>query len=155
MMRGFTLIEMLVTVAIVGLLAAITVPMADLVHQRGRERELRADLQELRTAIDAYKQAADEGRIKSTVQVSGYPPSLQVLVEGVDDAKSPQSGKKIYFLRRIPRDPFADPASDPAESWGTRSYSSPPEAPEPGDDVFDVHSKSDAVGLSGVPVGQW
>lgn len=154
--RGFTLVEMLVTVAIVGLLAAITVPVAELVHQRSRERELREDLQMLRGAIDGYKQATEDGRIKSSLLESGYPPDLQVLVDGVEDAKNPQSGRKIYFLRRIPRDPFADdPSVNPAASWGTRSYESPPDNPQPGADVFDVHSLSSGVGLNGVPYGEW
>jgi general secretion pathway protein G len=153
--RGFTLIEMLVTVAIVGLLAAITVPMADLVHQRGKERELREDLQMLRGALDSYKQAAEDGRIKTTLLDSGYPPSLQALVEGIDDARSPQSGKKIYFLRRVPRDPFADAGVDPIASWGTRSYESAPENPQSGGDVFDVYSLASGVGLNGVPYGEW
>jgi general secretion pathway protein G len=153
--RGFTLIELLVSVVIVGLLASVAVPMAELAVQRNKERDLRESLREIRTAIDAYKLAADEGRIAVDRLASGYPPSLQVLVEGVVDARSPVKDRRLYFLRRIPGDPFAEPAADPAASWAKRSYSSPPDSPSEGEDVFDVYSKSLETGLNGVPYRQW
>jgi general secretion pathway protein G len=153
--RGFTLVELLVTVTIVALLASIALPLAELSIQRGREQDLRRALRELREAIDAYKRAADEQRVARSADQSGYPPSLAALVEGVPDAKS-LSGAKIYFLRRIPRDPFApDPGASPERSWGLRSYASPPESPGAGKDVFDVYSLSDGVGLNGVPYREW
>lgn len=152
---GFTLIELVITVAIVGLLASIALPLAELAVQRGREQELRLALRQIRGAIDAYKQAVDDGRIVKTLDQTGYPPSLRVLEEGVEDAKSPKKAK-IYFLRRIPRDPFhPDPATPAEETWGKRSYASPPDDPREGDDVFDVYSLSDATGLNGVPYRQW
>lgn len=154
--RGFTLIELVVTVAIVSLIATAAVPSAQLAYQRERERDLRASLRTIRAAIDAYKQASDTGRIKKEADRSGYPPDLQSLVDGVDDARSPKEGVKIYFLRRLPRDPLWPDATTPAaETWGLRSYASPPDDPQPGDDVYDVHSRSSRTGLDGVPYRDW
>ena len=91
----------------------------------------------------------------TTVDASGYPPTLAELVEGVDDAASPKP-RKIYFLRRLPRDPFvADPQLPAAETWGTRSYASPSDAPRAGADVFDVYSLSDGKGMNGIPYREW
>lgn len=152
---GFTLIELLVTVMIVAILAAGALPVMQLTAQRIKENELRASLRQLREAIDAYKQAADEGRIKKTIDQSGYPPSLDVLVEGVPNEKDPAK-KKMRFLRRIPRDPMnADPDISAAESWGKRSYASEHEAPAEGVDVYDVYSLSPRNGLNGLPYGAW
>jgi general secretion pathway protein G len=152
--NGFTLIEMLVTVAIVAILATVAMPLSELSQQRTKEQELRQDLREIRTAIDAYKQAVDEGHIMKSLDQSGYPPSLAVLAEGVDDVKSPVT-KKIYFLRRIPIDPFAENVANAESSWGKRSYDSPPDAPREGKDVYDVYSLSDRAGLNGVPYREW
>lgn len=154
--RGFTLIELVITVAIVGLLASIVAPMAEVALQRSKEREFRDALQQIRTAIDAYKQAVDDGHIIADAQKSGYPENLKVLVDGVDDAKSADKNKKMYFLRRIPRDPFFTDASQPPEAtWGKRSYASPPDAPNEGSDVFDVYSLSTGTGLNGIPYRRW
>ena len=153
--QGFTLIELGVTVAIVGLLAGIAVPTAELVGQRNKEQELRLSLREIRKSIDAYKQAYDEGRMIKIVGDSGYPPSLRVLVEGVADAKSAAKAK-IYFLRRIPRDPMSSDADSPPEqTWGLRSYASEPDSPTEGRDVFDVYSKSAGVAINGVRYREW
>jgi len=153
--RGFTLIEMLIAVVIVSILASVALPLSEVAMQRGREKELRHALRDIREAIDSYKRAADEGRILRSPDQSGYPPTLAALVEGVPDVKSP-NGAKIYFLRRLPRDPF-DPAPDRQveATWGKRSYESPPESPRPGKDVFDVYSLSGGTGLNGVPYKQW
>jgi general secretion pathway protein G len=153
--RAFTLIEMVITVAIVGLLATAAVPLGELGYKRLREQELRTALREMRDAIDAYKTAADEGRLVLEVGETGYPHTLAELVEGVEDARS-ADGRKIYFLRRLPRDPFfPDAAAPAADTWGLRSYSSPPDAPEPGEDVYDVYSLSPASGINGVPYREW
>ena len=112
--RGFTLIELVATVAIVGILVSAAVPVLELSVQRARESELRADLRQIRSALDAYKKAADEGRIGKSVTESGYPKKLEDLVDGMDDLKS--AGKaKIYFLRRLPADPFGSvPGAKPS-----------------------------------------
>lgn len=152
---GFTLIELVITIAIVALLATVAMPLAQMTTQRVKESELRAALRDLRSGIDAYKQAAEEGRIIVEADTSGYPPTLDVLVTGIDDAKDPNKAK-IYLMRRLPRDPFyPDSAAAPAESWGLRSYKSPPEDPQPGNDVYDVHSLAKGVGLNGVPYREW
>ena len=152
---GFTLIELVVTLLIVGLLAAAAVPLVELTVKRNRERELRAALREIRTAIDAYKRAGDEGRILKLAQQSGYPPKLELLIEGVPDLRSPER-RSIYFLRRLPRDPiFPDPAAPPENTWGKRSYASPPGSPEEGDDVFDVYSRSERNALNGTAYRSW
>lgn len=152
---GFTLIELVVTVVIVSVLALMALPLAELEVQRSREQDLRADLRLMRNAIDAYKQAWDEGRIDKQLGTSGYPPSLNVLVDGVDDASSPEP-RKIYFLRRLPRDPFAaDPTAKAADTWGKRSYESPPDDPQEGDDVYDVYTLSEGKGINGIPYREW
>lgn len=154
-LRGFTLVEMLITVAIVALLASIALPFAELQVQRSRERDLRHALRELREAIDAYKRASDEGRIAKAADKPGYPPTLRALVEGVPD-KRDAAGAKLYFLRRVPRDPFFDDPQVPAEeTWGLRSSSSPPNDPRSGADVFDVYTRHPGTGINGVPYSEW
>ena len=153
--RGFTLIELVVTLAIIALLTSAAVPLVRLMAQRDKETELHQSLRVLRSAIDAYKEAADLGRIHTELGVSGYPPNLQVLVDGVEDAQS-QDKAMIYFLRRVPRDPFyPDPTAVPAETWGLRSYKSPPTDPQPGDDVFDVYSLAQGTALNGTAYHDW
>jgi len=153
--RGFTLIELVVTVAILGILAAGALPLLQLAAQRGKESELRVALRQIRGAIDAYKAATDVRKVARPEGASGYPPTLEILVQGVPDATDPK-GRLIYFLRRLPRDPFdPDPAQPAAKTWGLRSYASPPEAPAPGEDVFDVHSRAPGTGLNGVPYREW
>jgi len=148
-MRGFTLIEMLIAAAIVALLATVALPLAEVTVQRNREADLRRSLRDLRGAIDAYKRAADEGRIEKKADRSGFPPTLDVLVEGVKDAKNPKGEQKIFFLRRVPRDPLT------GEKWGLRSYASAADSPQAGDDVYDIFTRSSAVGLNGVPYKEW
>lgn len=152
--RGFTLIEMVVVVAIVGILAAAAQPVVELGLRRSRELELRQSLRTLRAAIDAYKRAVDDKRIELPADASGYPPSLEALVDGVPDVRSGKE-RKLYFLRRLPRDPFADPALPAAQTWALRSHDSPPDAPAPGRDVFDVASRSERLGLDGTRLRDW
>lgn len=152
---GFSLIELVVTIAILGLLATVAVPFAQLVQQRHKETELRDGLKQIRVAIDNYKQAVLEKRVAAPADATGYPPDLDVLWKGVADITKPDDSK-IYFLRRLPRDPFfPDADAEPAETWGKRSYASPPEDPQEGDDVYDVYSLSEKTGLNGVPYREW
>jgi general secretion pathway protein G len=147
-MKGFTLIELLIVVAIVALLATVAAPLAELSYQRGKEQELRHALRQIRTAIDDYKRAVDEGRVERKADETGYPPSLAVLVEGAKRKDVP-TDEKLYFLRRLPRDPVS------GEEWGVRSYASPADDPKPGKDVYDVYSRSEELGLNRIPYREW
>ncbi|MFM9835267.1 MAG: type II secretion system protein, partial [Methylophilaceae bacterium] len=141
--KGFTLIELMITLVIVAILGSAAYPMIKLNVQRAKENELRADLRQIREAIDAYKKASDEGRIKKNIDETGYPPNLEVLVIGVPDEKDVNK-HKIKFLRNIPADPMQSRVNtglnDGEPSWGLRSYISDAENPSPGEDVYDVHS---------------
>jgi prepilin-type N-terminal cleavage/methylation domain-containing protein len=153
--RGFTLIELLVTLAILGLLGTMVAPVASMAVQRRHEQDLRQALREIRLGLDAYKKAGDEGRIAKAAGATGYPARLELLVEGVVDQRSPKKAK-IYFLRRLPRDPFSDdPDREDAQTWGKRSYASEAKEPKEGDDVYDVYSLSGRVGLNGIPYSRW
>jgi len=147
--RGFTLIELLITVAIVAILASAARPLSELNVKRAKELELRRALREIREGLDAYRQAAEDGRIERGAASSGYPPSLDALVQGVPDRRNPKA-QRMYFLRRIPRDPMT-----PDGQWGLRSYASPPESPAEGDDVYDVYTLSAGTGINGRPYREW
>jgi len=156
--KGFTLIEILVTVTILAVLASIVIPLSKMTVKRGKEAELRQNLRMIRSAIDAHKKAWDEGKIKKNIGDSGYPPDLKTLEDGVDDATSPQAGKKLRFLRRVPADPLApnDGTTRASyETWGLRSYDSGPDEPKEGTDVFDIYSKSDDTALDGTAYKNW
>ncbi len=156
------MIELLVTLVILALLATAATPMLQLSAKRERETELRRALWQIRDAIDAYKQASDDGLIAHSVDKSGYPPSLEILVTGVENSKDAQH-HKIFFLRQIPRDPFYPDRDTPAEqTWKLRSYTSSfdesasdESASSDGPDVYDVHSTSSAKSLDGRPYREW
>ncbi|MPS47720.1 type II secretion system protein [Methylobacillus sp.] len=152
---GFTLIELVVTLTIVSILASALIPLGQWSVKRQQEAELRQALRDIRSAIDAYKKAVEEGKIIVNADASGYPPNLEVLANGVPDASS-EKKRLIRFLRRLPRDPMFPDKDVPAQdTWGKRSYASPPDAPQPGADVFDVYSLSTGTGLNGIAYREW
>ena len=144
--RGLTLMELIVTVAILAILASAAVPVARFKVKRDRERELRRDLWEMRDAIDHYKDAADRGAFQTKVDSQNYPPDLDTLVNGVD-----VQSKKVKFLRRIPVDPMTGKAE-----WGMRSMQDDPTSDSfGGQSVFDVYSKSQGTALDGTKYADW
>ena len=157
-LKGFTLIELIVTVTIVAILASVAMPMLQMSVQRNKENELRANLRQIREAIDAYKKAADEGHIKKSIEETGYPPNLEILVNGVVDEKDINKNK-LKFLRKIPLDPMTiatdKNTDDLPNNWGLRSYASEASDPEQGADVFDVYSLSQQIGINGIAYAKW
>lgn len=152
---GFTYIELMVAVAIMGVLALSVVPLSDWLRQRSQESQLRDALRQIRTAIDAYRKAAEDNSITRPQGASPYPRSLAELARGVPAAGA-ESGAKVFFLRRIPRDPFFPDPRVPAElTWGLRSSDSPPDRPAPGKDVFDVYSLSPRQAIDGSYYRTW
>lgn len=149
--HGLTLIELLIVLVVLGILAGAVFPMGKMAIKRARETELKRNLRTVREAIDRYKDYYDQGQFEQKVGSNGYPPTLEILVEGVPLVKSPTPDKKIRFLRKIPKDPMTpegewrligmddDPVSS---SWG-------------GDDVFDIRSTSDGVALDGSQYAEW
>ena len=148
--KGLTLIELIVAVTILSILSMVAIPLARVQLMRERERELRRALREIRTAIDRYKDAADRGLIQVELGTEGYPPSLEVLVEGVEMVNSPEE-KKLKFLRRIPRDPMTN-----STEWGIRSYQDEPDSlTTGGENVFDVYTRSQATALDSSMYSEW
>ena len=152
---GFTFIELLLTLALLGVLASVALPLAQLAHQRRQEQALAEALRDIRQALDAYRRAVEQGRIAIKPGDSGFPPSLKALEEGVADERRPDH-RRIYWLRRVPRDPrAADSSRAAADTWGLRSHESPPDEPREGADVFDVYSRAAGTGLNGIPYRRW
>ena len=153
--NGFTLIELLVALVLLALIVTSAAPLMQMTVKRNKEQELKRALWQMRDAIDDYKEAVEDGRIEMSDDKSGYPSSLQELVDGVENAQDPDN-KKIYFQRRIPRDPFAtDDTLSNAETWGLRSYESSFDEGEAGEDVYDVYSLSNAIGINKQPYKDW
>jgi general secretion pathway protein G len=143
---GLTLVELIITVTIIGILATAALPVARFQVKRQRERELRRDLWEMRDAIDRYKDAADRGALQIKADSMGYPPDLQTLVDGVT-----VQDKKVRFLRAIPTDPMTK-----STDWGLRSNQDDKDADGwGGQNVFDVYSKSDGTGMDGTKYNTW
>ena len=154
--QGFTLIELLITLAILGLLATLVLPVAQTGMQHMKEQDLRRALMEIRHGLDDYKRATEEGRVARLAGASGYPKDLDGLVKGEIDLLDPKHMKKLYLLRRLPRDPMqSDTAIDAAQSWGKRAYASEALDPQEGADVYDIYSMSTKTGLNGVPYAKW
>ncbi len=147
--RGLTLIELVIAVAIVGILAGLALPMARMQIRRQKEVELRRSLREMRTAIDRYKDAADRGLLQVKLGTEGYPPELETLVKGVQLAGAPD--RRVRFLRKIPVDPMTG-----STDWGMRSVQDSPDAGSwGGQNVFDVYSRSTATALDGTRYSDW
>jgi len=143
---GLTLVELIVTVAILAILASAAIPLTRLTVKREKERELRYDLWQMRDAIDHYKDAAERNAFMTKVDSYNYPPDLQTLVDGVD-----VQGKKVRFLRRIPVDPMTG-----KDDWGLRAMQDDPNSDSwGGQNVFDVFSKSDGTALNGTKYNTW
>lgn len=153
--RGFTLVELLVCLALLGLMASVAMPVAEMTVQREKERELKRALWEIRDALDAYRRAREQGAILASADLSPFPPSLRDLTLAVADARPDRQGQTLRFLRVIPRDPFAEPGLAPEKTWGLRGYQSEADDPRPGAEVYDVHSNSNLTGLNGIPLRQW
>jgi general secretion pathway protein G len=151
--HGYSFVELLVVTAVMFILASAVMPLAQVTAQRQREVELRAALRQMRTAIDKFKDAVDQGRIASTELKpgsEGYPPDLETLVEGVP-MQNDQSGVKLKFLRRIPIDPMTN-----STEWGMRAYQDRPDSTSwGGQSVFDVYTKSGATAIDGTKYKDW
>lgn len=146
---GFTLIEMVIVAALLGILAATTLPIAKFAHKRQKEAELRHHLRDMRNAIDEFKRYSDLGLIPVDFGTDGYPTDLEVLVEGVELVG--QVDKKVRFLRRIPVDPMTGDAE-----WGLRGYDDEPDSTSwSGSNVYDVYSLSEGVGMNEIPYSEW
>lgn len=160
--RGFTLIEMIVTLTVLAILATAAMPIAQTAIQRDKELELRRALREIREALDAFKKLADEKKIEVEKDSEGYPPDLETLVNGVEvqeaqegkegGKESGKASKKIVrFLRRIPKDPLTGTVE-----WGLRSYQDDPDSDVWGEEnVYDIHTKSRAKALDGSRYRDW
>lgn len=156
---GFTLIEMVVVLAIVAILAMAALPLQEMTMRRLQEQALREGLRQVRTALDEHRRLVEAKRIAPGPDGSPWPATLAVLVQGVvllDEQGQPQdSGPRRYLLRKLPRDPFADPALAAADTWGQRASTSPPESPSAGSDVFDVYSRAEGRALDGTRLADW
>lgn len=160
---GFTLVELVITLAIVGLIAMVALPLYEVTSTRFKEAELRQALRTIRSGLDAYKAAVDTGLLPRAAGESGFPPNLDILTQPLDTVgsrdvslTSATAAQRLVILRQLPRDPFfADKQVPAAQTWSTRAYGSRADDPQPGADVFDVSSTSTRVGLDGTPYSSW
>jgi len=149
--RGLTLVELIIVIAMLGILAMAALPIARFQVKREKEKDLRRELWEMRDAIDKYKDAADKGAFITKADSFGYPPDLDTLVNGVD-----VHDKKLKFLREVPVDPMTG-----QKDWGTRSMQDDPKSSDGscgtggGQNVFDVCSKSNGTALDGTKYSTW
>jgi len=147
-----TFVEVMATATILAILASAILPLARATHKREREIELRRTLREIRTAIDRYKLAVDQGQIGGTdvkLGSEGYPPDLETLVKGVSQVG--QIDRKLKFLRRIPVDPLTR-----STEWGLRCYQDEPDDTSwCGDNVWDVYTTSEGTALDGTKYRDW
>jgi general secretion pathway protein G len=157
--KGFTLLEMVVTVSILALLTVVALPVIETSVKREKEIELRQNLRMIREAIDGYKKLADEKQIKVKTDSYGYPPDLETLVNGleVEQEVTEESGKKtvkkvlVRFLRKIPLDPMTN-----SYEWGLRSYQDEPDSDTwGGENVYDIYTRSQATALDGTKYRDW
>ena len=145
---GVTLIELMATITIISILATGIMPLSQMAYKRSKEIELRRALRTIRGALDDYKALVDEKKIMVSADASGYPETLELLVDGVPMVGS-QMKKK--FLRRIPKDPMTETGE-----WGLRSYADESDTDVwGGQDVYDVYSKSDGIAMDGTPYREW
>ncbi len=156
--RGITLIELIVTMAVLAILASVILPSAQMTIRRTREIELRRDLRQVRTAIDDYRKAYDQAvadkKLNASLDKSNCPETLQVLIDGYDFGGAVNYKKK--FLRKIPADPFNPPKPGDAPKWGLRSYEDEPDSTSwGGEDVYDVYSLSGETAIDGTKYKDW
>jgi general secretion pathway protein G len=143
---GVTLVELIIVVTILAILGTAAVPAVKFEVKRSKERELRRDLWEMRSAIDRYNDVALLGGIQTKADSNNYPPDLQTLVDGVD-----VKDKKMRFLRAIPKDPMTG-----TTDWGLRSNQDEPDSDSfGGQNVYDVYTKSEGTGLDGTKYKTW
>ena len=163
--RGYSLVELLAVLAILSVLAVMVMPLAQMRVERERELELHRALWQIRDAIDAYTAARKSGAVLAVPgvdPVEPYPADLETLTHLFPDQRVDHRGQTLRFLRRVPRDPFADPLLPPAESWAIRSFSDDVGAAHAQTtvrgaipDVYDVHSRATGHALDGTLLSQW
>lgn len=152
---GYSLIELLAVLAILGVLASMALPVAETLRQREREVELKRALWEIRGALDRWRDAVQAGALRMPPGLPPYPPDLASLIQAWRDERPEHRGEVLRFLRKVPRDPFADPLLPAEQTWGLRSYLSEADEPRPGSEVYDVYSRSERTATDGSLLRNW
>jgi general secretion pathway protein G len=156
---GLSLVELIMTLSILSILAALILPSAQMMAKRTKEIELRRSLRVIRNAIDDFKKTYDKGvldkKIQEVLGKSGYPESFEVLVEGHDFGGVLPEKKK--FLRRVPCDPLNEDKEITCDkSWGVRSYTDKECSDKlGGDDIYDICSMSEGTAIDGTKYKDW